>query len=132
MNLMQLGWRALTQDKAFVKALLGDIAGMSKLHLELFMAEARVEGLRLKRKIFLLAAATISISLAVLFFFIAIMVAAWDTPYRLYALFGMPVFLAVTGGILYAVSSAQKPTHAAFERTTAELKKDAQWLIEIL
>lgn len=132
MNLMQLGWRALTHDRPHVKSLIGDLAGMSKLHVELFVAEARVEKARLKRKAAMLIAAGISLSIAVVFFLLAIMVSAWDTPYRMHALFGVPLLLAVIGGILYAKASSDSRQGTPFERTASELKKDAAWVMELL
>ncbi len=132
MNLMQLGWRALTDDRPYVKSLIGDLAGMSKLHVELFVAEARVEKARLKRKAAMLIAAGISLSIAVVFFLLATMVSAWDTPYRMHALFGVPLLLAVIGGILYAKASSDSRQATPFERTASELQKDAAWVMELL
>ena len=132
MNLMQFGWRALTDDRPYVKGLLGDLAGMSKLHLELFIAEAKVEKARLKRKVVMLAAAGITLSISLVFFLLAIMVSAWDTPYRMHALFGVPLLLAIIGAGLYATASSNSADKVPFERTTSELKKDAAWVMELL
>ena len=132
MNLMQFGWRALTADRPYVKGLIGDLAGMSKLHLELFVAEAKVEKARLKRKVMMLAAAGITFSIALVFFLLAIMVSAWDTPYRMHALFGLPLLLAIIGAVLYIAASSNTSRRAPFERTTSELKKDAAWVMELL
>jgi uncharacterized membrane protein YqjE len=132
MNLMQFGWRALTDDRPYVKGLLGDLAGMSKLHLELFVAEAKVEKARLKRKVVMLAAAGITLSISLVFFLLAIMVSAWDTPYRMHALFGVPLLLAIIGAVLYATASSNTSSKAPFERTKSELKKDAAWVMELL
>jgi uncharacterized membrane protein YqjE len=132
MNLMQFGWRALTDDRPYVKGLIGDLAGMSKLHIELFVAEAREEKARLKRKLMMLAAAGIMLSIALLFFLLAIMVSAWDTPYRMHTLFGVPLLLAIVGAVLYSSASSKANTKAPFERTTSELKKDAEWVMELL
>ena len=132
MNLMQLGWRALTDDRPYVKGLIGDLASMSKLHIELFIAEANVEKARLKHKLLLMIAAGITISIAVVFFLLAVMVSAWDTPYRMHALFGVPLIMLIIGSILYALASASDSTNAPFERTKSELKKDAEWVMELL
>jgi uncharacterized membrane protein YqjE len=132
MNLMQFGWRALTDDRPYVKSLVGDLAGMSKLHLELFVAEARVEKARLKRKVMMLALAGITLSISLVFFLLAIMVSAWDTPYRMYALFGVPLLLAIVGAVLHTTASSKASDKAPFERTTSELKKDAAWVMELL
>ena len=48
---------ALTNDKPYIRELVGDFASMSALHIELFMAEARAEAERVKRKAVLLLAA---------------------------------------------------------------------------
>ena len=132
MNLMQFGWRALTDDRGYVKGLIGDLAGMSKLHLELFVAEARIEKARLQRKVLMLALAGITLSISLVFFLLAIMVSAWDTPYRMHALFGVPLILAIIGALLYATASSTRAGKVPFERTTIELKKDAAWMMEML
>ena len=132
MNLMQLGWRALTHDRPYVKSLVGDLAGMTKLHMELFVAEARVEKARLTRKIAMLIAAGVALSISVVFFLLAIMVSAWDTPYRMHALFGVPLLLALIGAFLYAKASSNSRQDTPFERTASELKKDAAWVMELL
>jgi uncharacterized membrane protein YqjE len=132
MNLMQFGWRALTDDRPYVKGLIGDLAGMSKLHVELFIAEAQIEKARLKRKAVLLISAGIAVSIAVVFFLLAIMVSAWDTPYRMHALFGVPLLLALAGGILYAMASVRPTGNKPFERSASELKKDADWVMGLL
>lgn len=129
---MQLGWRALTDDRPYIKGLIGDLAGMSKLHLELLMAEARVEKVRLTRKATMLIAAGITLSIAAVFFLLALMVLAWDTPYRMHAMFGMPLLLAAISAILYAKASPDSAHSKPFERTTSELKKDAAWVMELL
>lgn len=132
MNLMQFGWRALTDDRPYVKSLIGDLAGLSKLHIQLFIAEAQLEKARLKRKALLLIGAGIALSNAVVFFLLAIMVSAWDTPYRMHALFGVPLLLGAVGGIFYAVASAKPGGDRPFARSASELKKDADWVMGLL
>ena len=132
MNLVQLGWRALTSDKLYMRGLIADFGSMSRLHIELFMAEARAESARIKRKMLLLIAAFVLVAMAVLFFLVAIIALAWDTPYRMYALLGVPLTLAITGGISYFCAAAQTTDIPPFAQTTAELKKDADWVMELL
>lgn len=132
MNLVQLGWRALTSDKLYMRGLVADLGSMSRLHVELFMAEARAESARIKRKMLLLIAALGLVAMAVVFLLIAIIAMAWDTPYRMHALFGVPLILAIAGGISYFCATAQTTKSAPFAQTTAELKKDADWVMELL
>jgi uncharacterized membrane protein YqjE len=132
MNLMQFGWRALTDERPYVKGLIGDLAGMSRLHIELFIAEARLEKARLKRKAMLLVSAGITLAIAMIFFLLAVTASAWDTPYRMHTLFGVPLLLAVTGGILYAMASAKPIGNKPFARSASELKKDADWIMGLL
>jgi len=132
MNLLQLGWRALTNDKPYIRGLVADLGSMGKLHAELFMSEARAEGERIKRKIVLLIAALLVTAIAVMFLLAAIVASAWDTPYRMHALFGVPLLLAISGGILYMCAAAQATPTPPFAQTAAELKKDADWVMELL
>ena len=132
MSLTQLAWCALTNDKPYIRELVGDLASLSALHIELFMAEARAEAERVKRKAALLLAASLSLSLALVFFLTAIIATAWDTPYRVHALFGVPIVMAIVGGIFYWRSSALESPSAPFARSAAELKKDADWMMGLL
>ncbi len=132
MNLMELGWRALMNDKPYMKGLIGDLSNMSRLHIELFIAEARIERERLKRKAILLCASFISIAIAVVFFLAAIIAAFWDTPYRFIALFGVPLLLVIIAGVCYRTATSELPDTQPFALSTAEIKKDADWLMSLL
>ena len=132
MSLTQLAWCALTNDKPYIRGLVGDFASMSALHIELFMAEARAEAERVKRKAVLLLAASLSLSIALVFFLAAIIATAWDTPYRVHALFGVPIVIAIVGGIFYWLASSLETPAAPFARSVAELKKDADWMMALL
>ena len=132
MSLTQLAWCALTTDKPYIRGLVGDLASMSALHIELFMAEARVETERVKRKAVLFLAASLSLSIALVFFLVALIASAWDTPYRIHMLFGVPIVMAIVGGIFYSLASSQEAPAAPFARSAAELKKDAAWMMDLL
>ena len=132
MNLMQLGWQALMNDKPYVKALIGDFSNMSRLHIELFIAEARIERDRLKRKALLLCVSFITLAIAVVFLLAAIIAAFWDTPYRIFALFGVPLLLLVFAGICYRTATLEVPETPPFALSVAEIKKDADWLMSLL
>lgn len=132
MSLTQLAWCALTTDKPYIRGLVGDLASMSALHIELFMAEARVEAERVKRKAVLFLAASLSLSIALVFFLVALIASAWDTPYRIHILFGVPIVMAIVGGIFYWLASSQEAPAAPFARSAAELKKDAAWMMDLL
>lgn len=132
MSLTQLAWCALTTDKPYIRGLVGDLASMSALHIELFMAEARVEAERVKRKAVLFLAASLSLSIALVFFLVALIASAWDTPYRIHMLFGVPIVMAIVGGIFYSLASSQEAPAAPFARSAAELKKDAAWMMDLL
>ena len=132
MSLTQLAWCALTTDKPYIRGLVGDLASMSALHIELFMAEARVETERVKRKAVLFLAASLSLSIALVFFLVALIASAWDTPYRIHMLFGVPIVMAIVGGIFYWLASSQEAPAAPFARSAAELKKDAAWMMDLL
>jgi len=131
-NLPQLTWRALTADKPFIKGLIGDAAAIGKLHAALFIADAKAEAARLQRKVLLLAAASAAIAIAVVFLLGGIVASCWDTPYRMYALFGAPLSLAVLGGVLYALATAEDSSAKPFERTTAELANTAEWAMDLI
>ena len=132
MNLMQLGWRALMDDKPYVKGLIGDLSNMSRLHIELFIAEARIERERLKRKALLLCVSFIALAIAVVFLLVAIIAAFWDTPYRFFALFCLPLLLLIIAGICYRAATLEMAEAPPFALSAAEIKKDANWLISLL
>ncbi len=132
MNLLQFGWRAATDNRPFIKDIVSGVAGMSRLHVELFIAEALVEKARLQRKALLLVVAFFLLFTATIFFLSAIMVSAWDTPYRMHALFGVPLLLAVGSAIALAMAANKKTDTPPFQRSTTELKKDADWLMGLL
>ena len=132
MSLKQLAWCALSNDKPYIRGLVGDLASMSALHVELFMAEARAEAARVKRKAVLLLAACLSLSIALVFFLVAIIAIAWDTPYRVHALFGVPIVIAIAGGIFYRLASSLETPAAPFARSAAEFRKDAIWIMDLL
>ena len=132
MNLLQLGWRAATDNRPYIKDIFSGVAGMSRLHVELFIAEALVEKARLQRKALLLVIAFFLLLVGTIFFLSAVVVSAWDTSYRLHVLFGVPFVLAV-GGVAALAMAANKKTEAApFARTSAEIKKDVDWLMGLL
>jgi len=132
MNLLQFGWRAATDNRPFIKDIVSGMAGMSRLHVELFIAEALIEKARLERKTKLLIVAFFLLFTAMIFFLSAVMVSAWDTPYRLHVLFGVPVLLAAAGAVALAMAANKKTDTPPFARTTTELKKDADWLMGLL
>ena len=132
MNLMQLGWRAVMNDRPYVKELAGDFASLSALHVELFMVEARAEATRLKRRALLLFATAAAMAIAVVFFLAAIIAAFWDTDYRLYALFGVPSALVLVAFILYQLAAMQKSITPPFQQSAAEIKKDVDWVLDLL
>jgi len=132
MNLLQFGWRAITDRRPYIKDIVGDIAGMSRLHVELFIAEALVEKARLKHKAILSLVAFFLFFIATMFFLGAVMVSAWDTPYRMHVLFGIPLLLAIAGGAALAMAANKKTDAPPFSRSATELKKDVDWLMELL
>ena len=132
MSFTQLAWCALTTNKPYIRGLVGDLASMSALHLELFMAEARIEAERVKRKAVLLLAASLLLAIALVFFLGAIIASAWDTPYRMHMLFGVPIVVAMVGGIFYWLASSLETPAAPFARSAAELRKDADWMMSLL
>jgi uncharacterized membrane protein YqjE len=132
MNLLQFGWRAVTDNRPFIKDVVSGVAGMSRLHVALFIAEAKLEKARLQRKALLSILGGVLLLMALLFFVIAIMVSAWDTPYRLHVLYGVPLLFAIGGGIALTMAANKKNAAPPFQRTSAELKKDADWLMGLL
>lgn len=132
MNLLQLGWRAATDNRPFIKNVVSGVADMSRLHIELFIAEALAEKARLQQKAMLFVVGFFLILIATIFFMCAIILSAWDTPYRLHVLYGMPTILAICGAIAFAVAMNNKPENPPFAQSSAELKKDVNWLMGLL
>lgn len=122
----------MTDNRPFIKDVVSGVAGMSRLHVELFIAEAKLEKARLQRKAVLSIVGGVLVFIAILFFIAAIMVSAWDTPYRLHVLYGVPLLLAIGGGIALTMAADKKNATPPFQRTSAELKKDADWLMGLL
>ena len=132
MNIMQLAAAAMNRDQPQMKALVGDVATIGRLHLDLFVMEARAEHERLKRKLLLLVGAYITGTLGVLFFLIAVVAAAWDGPYRNYVLFGVPILLTLLALIFYNLAAPKPGQAAPFALSANELKKDCAWVMERL
>jgi hypothetical protein len=47
-------------------------------------------------------------------------------------LYGIPLLLSIIGAAMLWMVASPKVDHAPFARTTAELKKDADWLMTLL
>lgn len=132
MDMSRFALHALATRSEDIRGFMGDVAEMGKLHLQLLAEEAVLEKARLKRQAILLSIAGLGIAMAVLFTLSAIIVLAWDTPYRMHAVIGVPLVLWISTVAVAVLFYRETVGHKPFARTAEELRKDGAWLMSLL
>ncbi len=112
-----------------VRSSLDSFIGLLQTRLEIAAIELQEEHQRL---LGIVAGAALAVFLGVLFAFsftVAMIITFWETPYRLWVVWGFVAVYGVLAGVFVAclrhqVQNMPKP----FENTISELRKDRAWL----
>jgi len=104
---------------------------VSHLHtrLQLFATEYAEEKLRLASLLFSALSALFLLFVAIILAVLFVIVAAWDTPYRLHAVGGLTLLFLMGAGIFWSsVRAKLESKPRLFQASLAELYKDRQQL----
>lgn len=112
-----------------IKSFAASFASHLHTRLQLFATEFAEEKLRLTSLLFSALSALFSLFVAVILAAFFVIVAAWDTPYRLHAVGGLMLLFLVGAGVFWSiVRSKLKLKPHLFQASLAELYKDQQQL----
>lgn len=112
-----------------IKSFAASFASHLRTRLQLFATEFAEEKIRLTSLLFGVLSAFFSFFVAIILAIFFVIVAVWDTPYRLYAIGGLMLFFLIGAFIFWSIVRYKlKSRPHLFQASLAEFYKDQQQL----
>ena len=118
-----------TRTGSRLRALLANVLELVQVRFELLVIEAREETMRVLNMVLFGVVAVYLFSLSLVFLSLLVVAHWWDTPYRMWAVFGVAMFFAVLGGVALLLAYGRfKRGSYLFSASREEIERDQERL----